>query len=74
MGEEYFWKFDQYDFKEATSLLLLNDPNDDEKTEIELKKLITDQFKQNSDLSSWIINNFNKVNYLTDLPNFYCSI
>jgi len=61
-----FWRFDSSAFKDATTLILLNDPKETTKIDLELKNLIVDQFKDKSDLSLWIINNYDKV-----LPPYY---
>ena len=58
-----FWRFDQSAFKDATTLILLNDPKETTKIDLELKNLIVDQFKDKSDLSLWIINNYDKVDF-----------
>ena len=55
------WVFDQYNLKDAITLLLLNHQHEKNETDLELKKLINLQFENVSDLQSWAIDLFDKV-------------
>jgi len=57
-----FWVFDQYHLKDAITLLLLNHKQEKNQPDLELKKLISLQFENDSDLQSWAIDVFDKVN------------
>ena len=70
---ENFWNFDQSAFKDATTLILLNDPHEKIERDLELKKLITDQFNEISDLHFWIISNFDKVDFCRSFEIFYAN-
>ena len=59
---ENFWTFDKFALKDATTFLILNDPDEKTETDLELKRLIVDQFQHKSDLQCWLIDNF-KVYY-----------
>ena len=58
-----FWTFGQSAFKDATTLILLNDQHEKSEIDLKLKNLIVNQFKKKSDLSFWVINNFDKVHF-----------
>ena len=55
------WKFDRPDFKEAITLLLLNDIKEQDENDLELKKLIRLQFKNDLDMLKWATDLFEKV-------------
>lgn len=55
------WVFDRYDFKEAVTLLLLNDTMEKDENDLELKKLISTQFPKDVDMTLWAMELFNKV-------------
>ena len=55
------WLFDQLDFKNAVTLLLLNDKNEKNENDLELKKLICMQFESDSDMKLWATNLFDRV-------------
>ena len=61
LAEEKLWIFDQRHLKEAVTLLLLKDLN--EKTDLELKKLISLQFQNDSDMKTWAINFYDSVSF-----------
>ena len=56
LAEEKLWIFDQRHLKEAVTLLLLKDLNEKNETDLELKKLISLQFENDSDMKTWAIN------------------
>ena len=55
------WKFDRVDFKEAITLLLLNDIKEKNENDLELKKLIRLQFETNTEMLEWAADLFEKV-------------
>ena len=55
------WVFDQYHFKDAVTLLLLNHKHEKNETDLELKKLISLQFDNGLDMKIWAMNFFNRV-------------
>lgn len=65
MDERDFWVFDQNDLQAASMLLLLNDNNmainKNEKIDVELKKLISEQFESDALLHSWVIQMLRQV-------------
>ena len=61
MSREGIWKFDRPDFKEAITLLLLNDIKEQDENDFELKKLIRLQFKNDLDMLKWAADLFEKV-------------
>ena len=52
LAEEKLWIFDQRHLKEAVTLLLLKDLNEKNETDLELKKLISLQFQNDSDMKT----------------------
>ena len=58
---EDIWIFDQRHFKDAVTLLLLNDQNEKEEMDLELKNLISLQFEKDLDLKVWAMELFDKV-------------
>ena len=55
------WQFDQFDFKDVvTFLLLIHKPANNE-NQLELKKLISNQFENDSDMKLWAMDFFDKV-------------
>ena len=57
------WVFDQRDFKDAATMLLLNDLNEKNDIDLEMKKLISMQFENDSDMKTWAMNFFDKVSF-----------
>ena len=55
------WKFDRADFKEAITLLLLNDIKEKNENDLELKKLIRLQFETHTEMLEWVADLFEKV-------------
>ena len=55
------WEFDQYDFKNAVTFLLLNHKPANNGNDLELKELILCQFENHSDMKLWVMNFFDKV-------------
>ena len=55
------WIFDKRHFKDAVTLLLLNDEDEKEETHLELKALITSQFNKELDMKTWAMDLFDKV-------------
>ena len=55
------WAFDQDHFKDAITLLYLNDKRETSLIDLELKKLINLQFENNNDRNIWVVNLFDKV-------------
>ena len=55
------WIFDQNDLKDAITLLLLNHKQEKNEADLELRKLIFLQFENDSDVKSWAIDLFDKV-------------
>ena len=53
--------FDQYDFKDAVAFLLLNHQPANNENDLELKKLISCQFENDSDMKLWAMDFFDKV-------------
>ena len=58
------WIFDRHDFKDAVTLLLLNDKMEKDENALELKKLICLQFENDSDMKTWAMNLYDKVYFL----------
>ena len=61
LADNNLWIFDQSHFKEAVTLLLLNDKKEREYNDSELKKLISSQFGQDADMREWTVGLFDKV-------------
>ena len=61
LADNSLWIFDQSHFKEAVTLLILNDKKEQEYNDSELKELISSQFKQDADMREWIVDLFDKV-------------
>ena len=57
---ENLWTFDRHDFKEAVTLLLLNDTMEKDENDLEMKKLILLQFPSEVDMALWARELFNK--------------
>ena len=55
------WIFDRPDFKQAVTLLLLNDIMEKDENDLELKKLIRLQFENDMEMSKWAADLFDKV-------------
>ena len=55
------WVFDRYHLKDAITLLLLNDQQEKNEADLELKKLIFLQFENGTDVKLWAIDLFDKV-------------
>ena len=64
-ADNELWIFDQSHFKDAVTLLLLNDKREKEYDDLELKKLISSQFEKDSDMREWTVNLFDNVGELT---------
>ena len=56
-----FLIFDQPHFKDAITFLLLNDKTDQERNDLELKKLISSQFSHESDMREFVVDLYDKV-------------
>ena len=61
MSKDGMWEFDRTDFKEATTMLLLNDIKEKNENDLELKKLIRLQFQTNTEMLEWVADLFEKV-------------
>ena len=55
--------FDQDHFKDAITLLYLNDKRENSSIDLELKKLINLQFQAQSDTKIWVVNLFDEVSH-----------
>ena len=55
--------FDQDHFKDAATLLFLNDEREKNETDLELKKLISLQFDNESEMKIWVSELFDKVSH-----------
>ena len=55
------WKFDRSDFKQAVTLLLLNDIMEKDENDLEMKKLIRLQFGNDMEMLKWAVDLFEKV-------------
>ena len=55
------WIFDQYHLKDAITLLLLNHKQENNEQDLELKKLISTQFGNQSEMKTWAMDLFDKV-------------
>ena len=55
------WIFDKRHLKDAVTLLLLNDEDDKEENDLELKALIACQFEKELDMKAWAMDFFDKV-------------
>ena len=55
------WVFDENNFKDAITFLLLQDKREINEDDLELKKLIAMQFEDDSDMNLWTIGLFNEV-------------
>lgn len=53
--------FNQNDFKDAVTLLLLNDKSETNVGDLELKKLISMQFDNDSEMKFWVTDLFDQV-------------
>ena len=60
-NENDLWLFDQNDFKDAVTLLLLKDKRETSEDDLELKKLISMQFINESEMKLWTTDLFDKV-------------
>ena len=61
LADNNLWIFDQSHFKEAVTLLLLNDKKEREYNDSELKKLISSQFSHESDMREFVVDLYDKV-------------
>ena len=61
LADKKLWIFDQSHFKDAITLLVLNDKKERGRNDLELKKLILSLFLKDSDMREWIVNLFDKV-------------
>ena len=64
LTKEGLWKFDRSDFKQAVTLLLLNDMMEKDENDLELKKLIRLQFENDMEMLKWAADLFDKVRKL----------
>ena len=78
--EEKLWVFDQTDLKDAFTLLLLRNANvekmlenENDKVDLELQRLISDQFQTEMELHSWVIQTINQVRDLLKFLICYCT-
>jgi len=55
------WTFDQYHFKDAVTLLLLNHKREKDENDLELKKLISLPFDNAVDMKAWVTQLFETV-------------
>ena len=55
------YNFNQDDFKDAVTLLLLNDKRETNVGDLELKKLISMQFDNDSEMKIWVTDLFDQV-------------
>ena len=65
------WAFDQTDLKDAFTLLLLRNANvekllenENDKNDLELQRLISEQFQTDLELHGWVIQTINQVKKL----------
>ena len=63
MSDNELWVFDKNDFKDAVTLLMLpiHDEKETNDNDLELKKLISMQFENKSDLILWTVDLFERV-------------
>ena len=66
--DDKLWAFDQTDLKDAFTLLLLRNANvekllenENDKVDLELQRLISEQFQTDLELHSWVIQTINQV-------------
>ena len=59
--ENELWIFDYNHLKDATTLLTFNNLHEKNEHDLELKKLISLQFGNESDMKAWAMNLFDKV-------------
>ena len=78
--EEKLWVFDQTDLKDAYTLLLLQNANvekllgsENDKVDLELQRLISDQFQTEMELHSWVIQSIIQVRDLLKFLICYCT-
>ena len=78
--EEKLWVFDQTDLKDAFTLLLLRNANvekmlenENDKVDLELQRLISDQFQTEMELHSWVIRTIKQVRDLLKFLICYCT-
>ena len=78
--EEKLWVFDQTDLKDAYTLLLLQNANvekllgsENDKVDLELQRLISDQFQTKMELHSWVIQSIIQVRDLLKFRICYCT-
>ena len=78
--EKKLWVFDQTDLKDAFTLLLLRNANvekmlenENDKVDLELQRLISDQFQTEIELHSWVIQTINQVRDLLKFLICYCT-
>ena len=60
-ADNNLWFFDQNDFKDAVTLLVFNDKRETNEDDLELKKLISLQFDNDSELKLWTTDLFDEV-------------
>ena len=66
--EKKLWYIDHNDLKDASTLILLHDQNaaqvldnENQKVDLELQRLIAEQFAEKIDLQMWAIQTINQV-------------
>ena len=69
--DDKLWAFDQTDLKDACTLLLLRNANvekllknENDKNDLELQRLISEQFQTDLELHGWVIQTINQVKKL----------
>ena len=68
------WEFDKNDFKEAITLLLLQDKQEADEDDFELKKLIEMQFQNDSDMKTWAMHFFDTVSFRNVYLKLKCNL
>ena len=53
LNERSMWTFDRVDFKSAITCLILDDEDEMDKTELQMKELITKHFDNDKQLIDW---------------------
>ena len=53
LNEQTMWTFDRDDFKSAITCLILDDEDEMDKTELQMKELISKHFEKDKQLTDW---------------------
>ena len=61
------WTFDRQDLKDGVTLLVLNDKEETDEIDLELKQIIRSQFENDLEMMEWAANIFDKVRELVCL-------